>query len=174
MTRPVSAAAKSAGPPACRRVTRGCSTCTDAIWRPTTCRSSPRRTISTSGSSGIVLTLAGLVGVRAVGTPAVPLPRVLPVPLVRWRRHGRSARRARARRLADQVPRRLGGLLLGFLLRASFALAVIATADPHRCAERLLVVRAAFLDVVLRHAEDLGSGELLKRGLPVQSGAQPG
>src|SRR5215472_10704839 len=51
--RPVSAAAKSAPPAACRRTDRGWSTSTSPMVRPTTQRTSPARTVSTSGSSGI-------------------------------------------------------------------------------------------------------------------------
>ena len=51
--RPVSRSSKSAAPAACRRTGRGCSDL-DAGDRPAeTCASRPRRTTSTSGSSGI-------------------------------------------------------------------------------------------------------------------------
>ena len=36
------------------------------------------------------------------------------------------------------------------------------------------MVRAALVDVVLRHAEYLGGREFLQRCLPVQAGAEPG
>src|SRR5262249_54140384 len=50
--RPASRAAKSPAPARCRRTARGCRTSTSATVRPATHRSSPRRTTSTSGSSG--------------------------------------------------------------------------------------------------------------------------
>ena len=50
--RPVSAAAKPAGPRWSRRTGRGWRTATDSMVRPTTWRSRPSRTVSTSGSSG--------------------------------------------------------------------------------------------------------------------------
>ena len=56
--RPASAAANSSGPARCLRTARGCSTCTVSMVRPVTCRSRPRRTVSTSGSSGSVFSLA--------------------------------------------------------------------------------------------------------------------
>ena len=55
--RPTSRATTSSGPARCRRVARGCSTCAAATVRPTTHRSSPRRTTSTSGSSGTATTV---------------------------------------------------------------------------------------------------------------------
>src|SRR6478672_279504 len=50
--RPVVSAAKSAAPARWRRTGRGWSTSTRSMRRPTTCASRPRRTTSTSGSSG--------------------------------------------------------------------------------------------------------------------------
>src|SRR5689334_53445 len=93
-----------------------------------------------------------------------------------WRRRV-PVRRLRARperALADQVPGGLGGLLLGFLLGPALPAAVGPAADPHRGPERLLVVGAALLDVVVRDAEGLGGGELLQGGLPVKARAEPG
>ena len=51
----------AAKPPGSRRMARGCSTSTEATSRPDTCRSRPRRTVSTSGSSGTAVgqSLAG-------------------------------------------------------------------------------------------------------------------
>src|SRR6187200_160454 len=56
---PTRRAAKSTGPPVWRRTERGCATSTASIRRPTTKRSSPRRTTSTSGSSGIAHPVGG-------------------------------------------------------------------------------------------------------------------
>src|ERR1035441_2072166 len=60
--------------------------------------------------------------------------------------------RARGRR-ADRRPRRLRSLLLGLLLGAALAFAVNPAADLDRCAERLLVIRPALFDVILRYPE---------------------
>src|SRR5699024_6520901 len=51
-TRPVSSATISSGPPGWRRAVRAPVTSTSTSRRPTTCVSRPRRTTSTSGSSG--------------------------------------------------------------------------------------------------------------------------
>src|SRR5690606_28606422 len=81
--RPGSAAAKSAAPARWRRTARGWRTSTAASRRPTTHFSRPRRTVSTSGSSGTASAagqlapgggrrlLLGLLLARA-GDPAVP------------------------------------------------------------------------------------------------------
>src|ERR1044072_2584344 len=114
---------------------RGCSTSTDDSARPATWTSNPRRTTSTSGSSGIF--------------------------------GGRELR-------GQRLPSLLGGLLLRFLLRATVALAVVATADQDRRGELLAVVRSLFVHSVLGHAETGGSGQLLHAGLPVQAGATQG
>ncbi len=50
--RPASRAAKSPGPPSCRRTARECKTATVSMRLPTTNFSSPRLITSTSGSSG--------------------------------------------------------------------------------------------------------------------------
>src|SRR5262249_40654578 len=63
----------------------------------------------------------------------------------------------------DGPPGHLGGLLLGRLLGAPLTGAERLAADPDRGAERLLVVRAALLDLVVGHAEHLDRGELLQR-----------
>src|SRR5690606_26799138 len=144
--RPARRSAKSAAPAACRRTERGCSTSTGPRARPTTHRSRPARTTSTSGSSG------------TSGPPLLPA--------------GLGGARLGPR--LDRLPRRLGGLLLGLLLAAALARAVLLAGDAHRGAEGLLVVGAALVDVVLGHPEHLRGGQLLQRGLPVQPGAEPG
>src|SRR5579875_1246964 len=156
--RPAIAAAKPGGPAGSRRTARGWSTRASATTRPTTKRSRPARTVSTSGSSGI---LAG-PGLR------------------RPRRGVRSRHRPFGmilfcRRLGlggDRAPRRLGGQLFGCLLRAPLAVAEFPAPHPHHSAEQLLVVRAAVLHHVLGHAEPVGGGQLLQRGLPVEPGAE--
>ncbi len=50
--RPASRAAKSSAPDWCRRTARGCKTSTRSMRRLSTCSARPRRTVSTSGSSG--------------------------------------------------------------------------------------------------------------------------
>ena len=57
---------RSSAPGRCRRTARGCRTSTSATVRPTTSARSPRRTTSTSGSSGTVRT----VGPRTSGRRA--------------------------------------------------------------------------------------------------------
>src|SRR5881394_3292780 len=112
--------------------------------RPATQRSTPWRTTSTSGNSGTAVPLFPVGGASAV-----------------------TVRGARA----DRRPRRLGRLLLGLLLAAPLAVAVLLAADGHDGTEALLVVRAALLHVVLGHAELLGGGQLLQGRLPVEPGA---
>src|SRR5680860_501588 len=145
MRRPVTWAAKSAGPAACRRTGRGWSTSTAVIVRPTTCRSRPSRTTSTSGSSGN----SGFV-VRQGRN------RCLDFPVLR----------------GDRAMGGLGGLLLGFLLRATGAVAVALLTHLNLCRERFLVVRAGVLDDVLRDSEGVLGGEFLETCLPVQAGAE--
>src|SRR6478672_2822748 len=146
--RPSSAAAKPAGPRRSRRTGRGWSTSTRVIVAPTTWRSSPARTTSTSGSSGTVS--AGSVG------------------------HDGAARGARGGVLdaevgGDLAVRRLGGGLLGLLLRPAHAVAVEGVADPDLGGEGLHVVGAVVLDDVLGDAEAVLGRQLLQRGLPVQA-----
>src|SRR4051794_17098801 len=143
-TRPVSRAAKSSAPGRCRRTGRGCSTSTDSIVRSSTCASRPRRTTSTSGSSGT----GG--GRRALGPGGL---REL---------------------VGERAVRRLRRLLLGLLLRPADAVAVQSVGDPHLGGEGLHVVRTGVLDDVLRHAEIVLGTELLEAGLPVQAGAEGG
>src|SRR5271169_5166282 len=157
--RPVSAASKSAAPARWRRTERGCRTRTVSMARPETWCSRPRRTVSTSGSSGTRSALSR--GTGRLSVVAVVVLVVLVVP----RRGGLRV---------DRVPGRLGRVLLGLLLGAALAGAQHAPADPDHGPERLLVVRPALLDLVVRHPEHVRRGQLLQRGLPVQSGAQPG
>src|SRR4029078_3252553 len=70
--------------------------------------------------------------------------------------------------------RRLGGGLLGFLLRAAYPVAVQVGAHPDLGGEGLHVVGALVLDDVLGHAEAALGGELLQGGLPVEAGAELG
>src|SRR6478735_7819657 len=66
MVLPCRRAARSMEPATCLREARGCSTCTSVMVRSRMCAANPRRTTSTSGSSGI----PGLVVGRGVdGTP---------------------------------------------------------------------------------------------------------
>src|SRR4051812_38458311 len=123
--RPASRLSKSAAPARCRRTARGCATETRSIVRPTTPRSRPTRTTSTSGSSGTV----------------------------------------------ELAPGCFGRLLLGLLLAAAGALAVDRPLDDGGSSERLLVVRAALVDDVLRDSQAARSGELLQARLPVERGA---
>src|SRR3954452_9823457 len=67
--RPVSAATKWSVPSRCRRTARGWCTSTEATVRPATQRSRPRRTTSTSGSSGTSAPRGSAVGSRGEGAP---------------------------------------------------------------------------------------------------------
>src|SRR6516164_6807805 len=140
--RPASAASKSAGPARCRRTARGCSTRTVSMARPVTWCSRPRRTVSTSGSSGTGLPLPrGSLSV-AVGT--------------RIGQFGWPAGLRRGGFRADRVPGRRRCLLLGLLLGPALAGAELPPADPDHGPERLLVVGPALLDLVIGHSEQLG------------------
>src|SRR5680860_267930 len=129
--RPVSWAAKSAGPPACRRTGRGWKTSTAVIVCPTTRRSRPSRTTSTSGSSG---TSADWTGQRGVGLDRIGVERIRVL-------------------FRDGAVGGLRGLLLGLLLGAAGAVPVELVADADPRGEGLLVVGTVVLDDVLRHAE---------------------
>src|SRR6266851_3102598 len=186
MVRPRSAAAKSSAPATCRRTARGCSTAASAMVRPTTWRSRPLRTVSTSGSSGTLdlsyfrharpqvvpprLAARSTLGRGgcAAGVPSLRLG----LSLIPGQRLGLSLVPGPVP-VADRGPGGLGGLLLGLFLRVPLPRSVAAPADPDRGAEELLVVRPALLDVVLGHAEEPGGGEFLQRGLPVQARAEP-
>src|SRR4051794_34954354 len=65
--RPVSVCTKWSAPSRCRRTARGWRTSTEATVRPATHCSSPRRTTSTSGSSGTVSVLRGQGLPRGLG-----------------------------------------------------------------------------------------------------------
>src|SRR3954451_9345025 len=131
--RPVSACTKCSVPSRWRRTARGWRTSTAATVRPATHWSSPRRTTSTSGSSGTCSVLRG-----------------------------------------QGLPRGLGGLLLGGLLRAAGALAVDGAGEQDGGGEGLGVVGAVVLHRVARRPESAAGGELLQAGLPVQAGAARG
>ena len=153
-------AAKSPAPARCRRTARGCRT---RPWRPcgphVHLEAAPdgldlgqlRHGLSARGSPPVAWPVSGSA---SAGHPS---PRRLP-----------SAAAVIARQAASAAC-----CSASFLVRPSTGAEHLA-ADPDRGAERLLVVRAALLDVVLGHAEHLGRGELLQRGLPVEPGAEPG
>src|SRR5215207_2413181 len=150
--RPVRRAAKSAEPAAWRRTARGWPTATAATVRPAAQRSSPRRTTSTSGSSGSASPLrAGAVG--AAGPTSV-------------------AGTVLGQLGPQSPPGGRRGLLLGLLLAAPPALAVVLAGHPRYGREQLLVVRTGLRDDVLRDAHRGARRELLQAGLPVQAGAQ--
>ena len=134
--RPARRAAKSAAPAAWRRTARGWPTATDATVRPAAQRSRPRRTTSTSGSSGSASPYAS-VGRSDPPVPLAPVPSVPPVPVPSGRR-----RRCRLRLLgqlgAQPAPRGRRGLLLGLLLAAPAALAVVLAGHPRDGREQLL------------------------------------
>src|SRR5690349_25163084 len=126
--------------------------------------------------------LAARPAARAVAARAMA-PRAGRFPLIRAVPAGAGARavalrpglaRLPAAPRADRAPGGGGRLLLGFLLGAALARAVDAPAHPDQRTEGFLVVGAALVDVVLRHAQDPGGGQFLQRGLPVQAGPEPG
>src|SRR4051794_14418223 len=148
--RPVRASAKPAGPRRSRRTGRGWSTSTPVIVAPTTWRSRPARTTSTSGSSGTTTgSVLGRDGLRGDGLLDA---------------EGRG----------DLAVRRLGGGLLRLLLGAADAVAVQRLAHAHLRGEGLHVVGAVVLDDVLGDAEAVLGGQLLEGGLPVQARAERG
>src|SRR5438105_12774567 len=105
---------------------------------PTTSFSRSRRSVSTSGNSGIGAHL-----------------RVL-----------RLRRRAVARR-GQRPPGFLGSGLLGLLLGPTLARTALLVADVDGGVEALGVVGALFADVVARHGVEALGGELLEAGLVV-------
>src|SRR5713226_4105383 len=101
------------------------------MMRPLTCRWRPSLTVSTSGSSGTVSvrhalgqvsTLRGIVARRRRGQVASLARAAVLLP-------GAEVVVRRADPGADRRPGGLGGLLLGFLLRPTFALAPDLAAD---------------------------------------------
>src|SRR3954470_7144792 len=147
---PVTRAARSAGPGRCRRATRLPRNCAAPRRRPTTWSCSPRRTTSTSGSSGI--RGVGGLGARGRGGPD---------------QGGLGAP-------AQLGPGDLGGLLLRLLLAAADTLAENLVAHDRAGGEDLLVVGALLGDAVLRDAERGRGGELLQARLPVQARTEAG
>src|SRR5207237_6924608 len=127
-----------------RRIDRMPLTSTCLMRRPTTSFSRSRRTVSTSGSSGIGAHL-----------------RVL-----------RLSRRAVARR-GQRSPGFLGRSLLGLLLGPTLARTALLVADVDGGVEALGVVGALFADVIARHGVEALGGELLEAGLVVLA-ARPG
>src|ERR1035437_6549870 len=116
-----------------------------SMRRPTTWSARPRRTTSTSGSSGI-LTVDALV------------------------RTGQN-RLGPARQLG---PGDLGGQLLRLFLAASRTPSPHLASNPHLGVEALPVVRALLGNVIFRHPQRARGGQLLKARLPVQPSAQAG
>src|SRR5215210_7427509 len=119
--RPVSACTKWSAPSRCRRTARGWCTSTVATVRPVTHCARPRRTTSTSGSSGTVGSALG-----------------------------------------EGAPGRLGGFLLGCLLRAAAAVAVHGAGEDDLGGERLRVVGTVVRDHVGGRTEGAGGTELLE------------
>ncbi len=74
----------------------------------------------------------------------------------------------------DLAVRRLGAGLLGFLLRATGAVAVELVADAHLSGERLGVVGTVVGEDVLGDTETVLGRELLQRRLPVEAGPHRG
>src|SRR5919112_2943737 len=145
---PARRAAKSSPPATCRRTARGCATSTWAIRRSSTCAARPRRTTSTSGSSGTCFRSPNESALRG-GVAG-----------------GRLGRQG--------PPRQLCCLLLGLLLRAAVPRAQRAPPDDRRGGEELRVVRALLGDPVLGHAQVRRGGELLQAGLSIEAGAEQG
>src|SRR6478609_9501658 len=157
--RPARRSVRSWGPPTWRRATRSPRSSTSATVRPSTWSARPRRTTSTSGSSGtarggsVRLELVG-VALRAgllLGADDGPLVGV-----------------------ADGGPGQGGGLLLGNLLGATGAGAEHVAPHGDLGLEPLGVLRAVLGDAVLGCAQGVAGGDLLQAGLPVQAGPQGG
>src|SRR5690606_30967041 len=151
--RPTSWAAKSAGPGRWRRTGRSCRTSTRAMVRSRTAAVSPRRTTSTSGSSGIWVggrsvgggDLAGLIaagGLLRGGGRIGPRGLLSRGGLVRLRGLGQLQPGG------DGLERDRGGVLLGLLLVPAGAGAepLVAEHDPRL--KRLGVIRAGLADLV--------------------------
>src|SRR5215475_4073251 len=150
------AATKSSPPATCRRTARGWNTSTALNVRPETHCDSPWRTVSTSGSSGMSVHNGAVIariihGIHSIHSGLVGLG---------------SLRRG------QRVERRLGRALLRLLLRPALHTAMADTADHRPGGERLGVVRTGLLDLIVRHTEPTGRGQLLQAGLPVESGPE--
>src|SRR6478735_5356007 len=146
---PSSLATNSAG--VCRRIERLPVTSTVLIFLPTISRSSSRRMVSTSGSSGMVL-LALVDGVRVGGRP-----------------DGHALGRG------GQVRQRgTGGGLLGELLGPALAPADDVVVDADRGEEALLVIGAVVDDLVGGGALEAAGDELLQLGLVVGAAGPTG
>src|SRR5215217_579434 len=141
--RPATCNSKSAGPVRCRRTGLGCSTRTPMILRPVMLLTRPRRTTSTSGSSGTRVGVTGLTGYDWACAAAA----------LEGREGNRSC------------------VLLGFLFVAAGTWAVAVTVDVDHGLECLRVIRSRLNDVVDRYAEANHRGDLLQTGLPIQSRA---
>src|SRR5665647_232078 len=118
-----------------------------SMRRPTTWTSSPRRTTSTSGSSGILLRVA-------VMFRDCSLLRGDEIGCYRFDRTGQD----RLGPAGQLGPGDLGGHLLRFLLAAAGARSHQLRTDPHLGVEALLVVRAFLGDVILRHPQRARGG----------------
>src|SRR5512139_2348459 len=157
--RPASRSARSWGPATWRRATRAPRSSTSATVRPSTWSARPRRTTSTSGSSGTAR--GGSVRLELVGVAL----------------GARFLLGAGDRALvgvADGGPRERGGLLLGDLLGAPGPDTEHVTGDDDLRREPLGVLRAVLGDGVLGSPERVAGGDLLQAGFPVQAGAQGG
>src|SRR5581483_577386 len=128
----------------CRRTVRVPVTCTVFTRLPTTSRSSPRRIVSTSGSSGI------------------------PARLDRHRAVGDGLRLAHGVELLSQsLPGRSRRGGLGLLLRAALTLPPDLASNPYHGEEALCVIRALVADRVAGQLGEVAGRELLQAGLVV-------
>src|SRR3954453_813824 len=151
-----------------RRTVRVPWTSTVLIFLPTASRSSSRRIVSTSGSTGIVgLALSAPTGDRRSRFGEDLVGRV---------RRAQAVGPVRAGQLGgDDVPGGAGGGLLGVLLAAPLALALGHLAEAHDGEEHLVVVGSFVAQLVHGQLLELASGELLQLGLVVvASGALGG
>src|SRR5688572_7169015 len=128
-----------------RRTVRAPVTTTDVTPRPATSRASPRRTTSTSGSSGTVLEGRG----------------------GRLGRFGGSQRGGLGLGVAQPLPGHPGGGLLGLLLRPALALAPGRPLEHHVGVEAFGVVGAFVAHLVTGHLVEAAGGQLLEAGLVV-------
>ena len=131
------------------------STWTSATVRPTTWRSRPARTVSTSGSSGMRYWSCA---VRRRYPVAVETRRI-------WRRGGPLSA------VIVSHAASAASCSAAFFERPSPAPSSLLP-TLHHGAEQLLVVRTAVLDHVLGHAKAAVGGQLLQRRLPVKARAE--